>query len=47
MAVENAAGETIIFTQIAGLVARRIIVSEKKEGDFVTVYINLTMTDFD
>jgi phosphatidylserine decarboxylase len=30
MAVENSAGETIIFTQIAGLVARRIIVSEKK-----------------
>ena len=35
MAVENSAAETIIFTQIAGFVARRIIVSEKKVGEFV------------
>lgn len=34
MAIENSAGEKIIFSQIAGLVARRIICSTK-EGDIV------------
>lgn len=34
MAIENSAGEQIVFSQIAGLVARRIICSTK-EGDVV------------
>lgn len=35
MAIENSAGEKIVFSQIAGLVARRIICSTK-EGDMIT-----------